>query len=46
MIAFFNAKTDEITAIFSSGAMVDTKKLKEAVFKLSPAQVTKWNKIK
>ena len=46
MIAFFNAKADEIAAIFSGGAIFDTKQLKEALVKLSPAQMTKWNEIK
>lgn len=46
MTLFFNAKTDEITAIFAGGAMVDTKKLKETLQKLSPTQNTKWGEIK
>ena len=46
MTLFFNAKTDEITAIFAGGAMVDTKKLKETLQKLAPTQNTKWGEIK
>ena len=46
MVAFFSAKSDEIGAIFSGGAIFDTKQLKEALVKLSPAQMTKWNEIK
>lgn len=46
MVAFFSAKADEIGAIFSGGAIFDTKQLKEALVKLSPAQMTKWNEIK
>ena len=46
MVAFFSAKADEIAAIFSGGVIFDTKQLKEALVKLSPAQMTKWNEIK
>ncbi len=46
MIAFLNAKSDEITSIFSGGGLFDTKKLKEALIKLFPTQVTQWNEIK
>lgn len=46
MVAFFNAKADEIAAIFSGGVIFDSKKLKEALLKLAPAQLTKWNEIK
>ena len=46
MTLFFNAKTDEIAAIFAGGAMMDTKKLKETLQKLAPTQGTKWGEIK
>jgi len=46
MTLFFNAKTDEITAIFAGGVMVDTKKLKETLQKLAPTQGAKWGEIK
>ena len=46
MILFFNAKTDEIASIYSGGMIFNTKMLKEALMKLAPTQVTKWNEIK
>ena len=46
MVVFFSPQADEIAAIFSGGAIFDTKQLKEALVKLSPAQRTKWNEIK
>ena len=46
MTLFFNAKTDEIASIYSGGMIFNTKMLKEALMKLAPTQVTKWNEIK
>ena len=46
MNLFCNAKTDELVSLFSGGAILDSKPLKEALMKLAPNQVTKWNEIK
>jgi hypothetical protein len=46
MTLFFNAKTEEIAAIFSAGTLLDTKVLKETLLSLAPTQATKWNAIK
>ncbi|MDO4229625.1 MAG: DUF4835 family protein [Capnocytophaga sp.] len=46
MNLFFNAKTDEIVAIFSGGSITNTATLKEILGRIAPSQITKWNEIK
>jgi hypothetical protein len=43
---FFDAKTDEIVAIFSGGPSVDIAKLKDNLATISPLNSSKWNKIR
>ncbi|MFL9843910.1 type IX secretion system protein PorD [Flavobacterium rhizosphaerae] len=42
---FFDAKSDEITAMFSSGPNVTISKLVETLNRISPLNGTKWSKI-
>jgi Domain of unknown function (DUF4835) len=43
---FFDAKSDEITNMFSAGPRVEVTKLVETLNRISPLNATKWNKIK
>ncbi len=43
---FFDAKADEIVAIFSEGPRMDTAKLLETLQRISPLNSQKWNKIR
>lgn len=45
MRTFFDAKTDEIKAIFSGGPYYNTVQLKENLAKISPLNSSKWNAI-
>ncbi|MFJ1442298.1 DUF4835 family protein [Capnocytophaga canimorsus] len=43
---FFDAKADEIKAIFAAGALINTQVLKEKLQKMAPLHTSKWNEIK
>lgn len=43
---FFDAKADEIVAVFSGGPAIDTKKLLESLNRISPLNSVKWNNIR
>ncbi len=43
---FFDAKGDELVAIFSGGPQVDNVKLLETLNKISPLNSQKWNRIR
>jgi hypothetical protein len=43
---FFDAKSDEITAIFSGGPSITITDLQEVLTKISPMNSSKWNQIK
>ena len=43
---FFDAKSDEIQAIFSGGPQVDITKLVENLNKLAPTKQSNWSEIK
>jgi len=43
---FFDAKSDEIVAMFSGGPVVNTADLVEMLNRISPLNGAKWNKIK
>lgn len=43
---FFDAKTDEIQAVFSGGPQVDISKLVENLNRLAPTKRTNWSEIK
>nr|WP_316948298.1 DUF4835 family protein [Capnocytophaga canimorsus] len=42
----FDAKADEIKAIFAAGALINTQVLKEKLQKMAPLHTSKWNEIK
>lgn len=47
LLLFFNAKSDEITEIFSAGKPIDNvQKVKETLESLAPLYFEKWQKIK
>ena len=47
LLLFFNAKSDEITEIFSAGKPFDNvQKVKETLESLAPLYFEKWQKIK
>ena len=43
---FFDAKADEIVAIFAEGPRTDNAKLIETLQRISPLNSQKWNKIR
>ena len=43
---FFDAKADEIVAIFSEGPQMDNSKLLETLNRISPLNSQKWSKIR
>lgn len=43
---FFDAKADEIVAIFSGGPRVETVELVETLNRISPLNSQKWSRIK
>lgn len=43
---FFDAKSDELVSIFSSGPVIPTQPVTEVLNRLSPLNNTKWSKIK
>ena len=43
---FFDAKVDELVAMFSGGPQVDNVKLLETLNKISPLNSQKWNRIR
>ena len=43
---FFDAKSDEIVALFSGGPPVQTAELVETLNRMSPTNISKWSKIR
>lgn len=43
---FFDAKSDEIVALFSGGPMIQTAEMVETLNRMSPTNISKWSKIK
>jgi hypothetical protein len=42
---FMDSKADEIVEIFSDGPRFNADKLKESLIKMSPVNMSKWDKI-